>query len=303
MKQFNLAELTKLLSTRSSTNSTEGATIITLFQEIQAVTSLPLYHAALLTNLLPKPVQLKLLDQYGARTKVTIDELQDFVLFECDKLHNKQVAFKANRRNNTPIDFSSPTPPFPCPICKGNHWKRDCPKHGSSHRNQTRANLARFDHDLSSTNGTDSDYHESHTANPAFHCQSDNSQSSTPKDVKQSNNSSESFPLAFMATTDTRSHSPSDWYLDSGASDHLIANGNSFSTLDHYDSTVKGIAGGVQITGKGTVQQYGYTISNAYYAPDMPCNLLSVSQMTKTSGQAILFLNLCCSFNSCYSLF
>lgn len=92
-----------------------------------------------------------------------------------------------------------------------------------------------------------------------------------------------------MATTDISNTSADDWYLDSGDSDHMISKGSFFTELDTYRSSGQGISGGVEITGEGTVQHGEYNISNAYHAPGMPCNLFSVPQMTKASGQAILF--------------
>ena len=68
-----------------------------------------------------------------------------------------------------------------------------------------------------------------------------------------------------------------DWYLDSGRTDHMIFQVDSFTMIYHsFDTDVGGFSGALSIQSKGNTNMYGHTMTNAYHAPEIPCNLLYV---------------------------
>ena len=99
------------------------------------------------------------------------------------------------------------------------------------------------------------------------------------------------FLLLFWPKKKKKSDKENDiCYIDSGATDHMISDLDSFIDISHKKgSNVKGIGGTIPIEGKGTARKHGYTIKNTPYAPKMPYNLLSVSRMVAHSGYSFLF--------------
>src|SRR6202047_612861 len=79
-----------------------------------------------------------------------------------------------------------------------------------------------------------------------------------------------------------------DWVLDSGADSHFIINRSTFTTyMPVIGQSVKGIAGSVDIKGRGEVlaeftapsgKKSIVSLKNCAHVPTFPSNLLSVSR-------------------------
>ncbi|GBN19276.1 Copia protein [Araneus ventricosus] len=95
-----------------------------------------------------------------------------------------------------------------------------------------------------------------------------------------------------LANADTRSKAKVSFFIDSGASQHLINDECLFSSLDETADSIKIIvADGKIISSQGIGKIYFQTITkdgiheiclqNAYYLPQLECNLLSVKRITE----------------------
>ncbi|GBN12713.1 Retrovirus-related Pol polyprotein from transposon TNT 1-94 [Araneus ventricosus] len=95
-----------------------------------------------------------------------------------------------------------------------------------------------------------------------------------------------------LANADTRSKAKVSFFIDSGASQHLINDKRLFSSLDETADSIKIIvADGKIISSQGIGKIYFQTITkdgiheiclqNAYYLPQLECNLLSVKRITE----------------------
>ena len=268
--QITFVHLVNTYKTFTKTSYSNNFDAVQNWMEYRDVFSNQMWPGLLLFTTLTKEVQTKVLELYGDST--TIDESQ-FVnkimsLTRQQELNSTAYAATSNK-------FSPSHPPSPCPLCKGNHWKRDCPK---KHYKKESKKHAYLSSKVSNVSNTNSDIHDSHFANLAI------TESSEP------NTSNDSYHNAFLAAKSSPGSNNRDWYIDSGCTDHLISDFSSFKDYTPMKgSDIQGIAGSVPIEGKGTATKWGYTIKNASYAPDLPCNLLSVARMTTTSGEAVIF--------------
>ena len=200
---------------------------------------------------------------FGLLTVLDEDTFRNFVIDLVDESMSKPKAYKA---------AINKTKRQSCPICKGNHWKRDCPKQEFKNKGQ-KVGYVTTNEKIES----ESDLHEDHFANL---CINEGESNDGPKCL-----------LATYLSKDKSTKNEEDiWYIDSGATDHMISDLDSFVDISHERGpNVKGIGGMIPIEGKGTVEKYGYTITDASYAPKMPCNLLSVFRMVTNSGYSLIF--------------
>jgi hypothetical protein len=86
--------------------------------------------------------------------------------------------------------------------------------------------------------------------------------------------------------------SPSTWILDSGASNHMAAKKESFSSIKECigPSILMGDDTLVEVCGKGTVSLEGGYFDNVLHVPSLSMNLLSIYQITHScSGRKVEF--------------
>ena len=90
------------------------------------------------------------------------------------------------------------------------------------------------------------------------------------------------------------------WIIDSGASDHMTNTHHLFSTYSPCAGNLKvKIANGTLslIVGKGSIHiSKSITLSPVLLVPNLSCNLLSISQLTKKSNCSAKFLPFHCVF-------
>lgn len=95
--------------------------------------------------------------------------------------------------------------------------------------------------------------------------------------------------------------SPSSWYIDSGASNHMTSVEQHFNETKPYTGTEQIIVANgntLSISGIGSVdlrtpQNQSLTLSNVYFVPTLSANLLSVGQLVD-SGYSIYFTSSGC---------
>ncbi|XP_068666404.1 uncharacterized protein [Aristolochia californica] len=85
---------------------------------------------------------------------------------------------------------------------------------------------------------------------------------------------------------------PNMWYLDTGSSNHMCGENETFSDLNEsFRSSIKfGDNSTISVMGKGkvTIQTKGnstYTIANVLFVPDLKTNLLSVGQLQENGAK------------------
>ena len=268
--QMTFCNLVNSYQTFIKTTYSNNFDAVQSWMQYRDVFSNHMWPALLLFATLSKDVQTKLLELYG-----------DFTIIDESQFVNKIMSLTKQQELNssayvaTTNKFSTFRPPSPCPLCKGDHWKRDCPKKNYKRDSKKHAYLSSKVSNLSHTN---SDIHDSHIANLAI------TGSSEP------NNTNKSYHNAFLATKPSPCSNSHNWYIDSGCTDHLISDFSSFKDYTPMrGGDIQGISGTVPIKGKGTATKWGYTIKDASYALALPCNLLSVGRMTTTSGKAVIF--------------
>nr|CAD1840715.1 unnamed protein product [Ananas comosus var. bracteatus] len=85
----------------------------------------------------------------------------------------------------------------------------------------------------------------------------------------------------------------SDWIIDTGATDHMTCDRSKFTNLSSNNSKpVIANANGISspVTGVGTVLiSPSLSVSNVLFVPSLNCNLLSVSQLTKSHNCVVIF--------------
>ena len=85
----------------------------------------------------------------------------------------------------------------------------------------------------------------------------------------------------------------SDWIIDTGATDHMTCDPSKFTNLSSSDSKPVIVnANGISspVVGLGTVSiSPSLSISNVLFVPSLNCNLLSVSQITKSHNCVAIF--------------
>lgn len=82
------------------------------------------------------------------------------------------------------------------------------------------------------------------------------------------------------------------WILDSGASDHMGKESNSFVSYNTCFGKKVQVANGcsLPVKGKGNVLfSPKITLSSVLHVPNMTCNLLSVSKLTKANNCSVVF--------------
>ena len=117
---INIAS-TMLTSTKSNTSNPSSCKIIKFSPYFPRFNIRKFFYSLyLLFSKCPKEVQEKLLDVFGLLTTLDEDAFRNLAIDLCEEYTNKSKAFKTKL-----IKSKRPS----CPICKGNHWKRDCPKY------------------------------------------------------------------------------------------------------------------------------------------------------------------------------
>lgn len=105
----------------------------------------------------------------------------------------------------------------------------------------------------------------------------------------------------FLTALNTTSTFKIPWIIDSGASDHMTGSYNLFSSYSTCAGNLKvKIADGSlsPVAGKGSIQLSDSIILKAVlHVPNLSCNLLSISQLTKTSNCTAKFLSSHCVFS------
>lgn len=163
------------------------------------------------------------------------------------------------------IDFSKP-PNSNCPACKnGLHWAKDC-----ANQEKRKAYFNRCFGKKNSANLADTNQQ------------------------KDSSNSDNDFigllASSFLSVQITKS----DFILDSGATNHMANNKSYFSSLKVTNPTkVGGISGTINSFGVGNIdmitkQGNHIRLTNVFYIPDLPLNLVSVVYL-QTLGITTLF--------------
>lgn len=99
----------------------------------------------------------------------------------------------------------------------------------------------------------------------------------------------EEIPLnAAVATSDLKDEDT--WFIDSGCTSPFAASDRDFVSMKGTSGkSINGVGGRVPIEGKGKATKGKYSLQDVSYASGLPCNLMSVSQMTKNSGKAVVF--------------
>jgi len=95
----------------------------------------------------------------------------------------------------------------------------------------------------------------------------------------------------------SKNFSTSYWIIDTGASYHKIGSLNILSNYEpcDQDNTVFMADGTTSFTkGKGIACIIGLTLKSARYVPDLKCNMLSVSKLTKEKGCLVTFFQSYC---------
>ncbi|CCK72699.1 uncharacterized protein KNAG_0L00780 [Huiozyma naganishii CBS 8797] len=81
-----------------------------------------------------------------------------------------------------------------------------------------------------------------------------------------------------------------EWIIDSGCDHHMASDLNAFTNITFQaKGSVHGVGAAVPVEGHGHAEVENGTVSNVDYVPSLPTNLISVSQMTKKNGAAIVF--------------
>jgi len=118
----------------------------------------------------------------------------------------------------------------------------------------------------------------------------------------EASNFSSTATLAYtsnMASFSTLSPSTS-WVIDSGASSHMTSKQELFSSNHNSSSSLEVmLANGssTQVVGLGTVSlRPSLSLSSVLYVPQLPSNLLSVNQLTKTLSCSVTFYPSYCVF-------
>ena len=107
------------------------------------------------------------------------------------------------------------------------------------------------------------------------------------------------YKVTFLTTLSTTSHI-TPWIIDSSASDHMI-------DVHHLFSTYSPCAGNLKVkivddtlspvAGKGSIRiSESITLNPVLHVPNLSCNLLSISQLTKQSNCLAKFLPSHCVF-------
>ena len=108
----------------------------------------------------------------------------------------------------------------------------------------------------------------------------------------------------FLTTLNTISHS-TPWIIDFGASDHMTDGHNLFSTYSPCAGNLKvKIADGTlsPVASKGSIRiSESITLNPTLHVPNLSCNLLSISQLTKKSNCLAKFLPSHCVFQDLLS--
>ncbi|KAJ9689558.1 hypothetical protein PVL29_014975 [Vitis rotundifolia] len=103
----------------------------------------------------------------------------------------------------------------------------------------------------------------------------------------------------FFTVLSTMSHT-TPWIIDSGASDHMIDAHHLFSTYSPCADNLKvKIADGTlsPVASKGSIRiSESITLNPVLYVPNLSCNLLSISQLTKRSNCSAKFRPSHCIF-------
>ena len=111
--------------------------------------------------------------------------------------------------------------------------------------------------------------------------------------------SSVGLTLSHNPTTFASSISPSTWFIDSGATDHVTGIGSDFLS---YSATTQGRAGVAEgsyapVAGKGTVQvSPNLSLSSVLHVPCFSFNLISVSALIKKLKCRVTFYPFYCAF-------
>lgn len=96
--------------------------------------------------------------------------------------------------------------------------------------------------------------------------------------------------LGLIAMADKVNLTRDTWVMDTGCTMHVCCQKELFTELTHERGrTLSGIAGSIELSGRGTVQIGNNTIYNVAYAPKMPFNLFSVSQSIALNGNTFVF--------------
>ena len=119
-----------------------------------------------------------------------------------------------------------------------------------------------------------------------------------------SSNSMSSGSLAhrnnFLRALNTISQTKIPWIVDSCASDHMTSNYHIFSTYSPCAGNIKvKIADGSlsTVARKGTITlSDSLILENVLHVPNLSCNLLSISQLTKDSNSSAKFFPYHCIF-------
>jgi len=104
----------------------------------------------------------------------------------------------------------------------------------------------------------------------------------------------------FLRALNSTTQSQTPWIIDSGASDHMTDSYHLFSSYSTCAGNLKvKIADGSlsTVVGNGSIQLSDtITLESVLHVPNLACNLLSISQLTKTSNCSAKFLPFHCVF-------
>ncbi|CEH17975.1 gag-pol polyprotein [Ceraceosorus bombacis] len=202
------------------------------------------------------------------------------------------LAAKASSRSSSRAPSPSgrdSQPPAPCRKCGGNHWNADCtasPAAIEAHRRcKTPSGHAATANSATSC-GT------SPTANAAV------SRLQLP-DLDLSLDLPNTQRIGWAATTSmalAATGATNNWYLDSGASDHMTGLFHHLASPKPFSTAIQGINSSAQVTHVASVHitldngtsAVGATLRNVLYAPTLQINLLSVQQLG-LRGLSVLF--------------
>ena len=89
------------------------------------------------------------------------------------------------------------------------------------------------------------------------------------------------------------------WIMDTGVSDHMISSNTGFNNYQPCKENV-----GITIadesmcttTKRGDMELNGLKLNSVLYVPNLQCNLLSVSKLTKDLNYLVTFFPSCCKF-------
>jgi len=208
-----------------------------------------LFNASMLLASGPDYLQSEVLRDYGKLT--SFDGYEFYSNYQHLHAEHPKPSAAFIQPNHKVNENKSKHPRDPCPLCRGKHWKRECPKYTTQAAQTAHLATTYPDADLATAD--------------------DNAWMAVTTDttVKERN---------WYLDSGCTSHISRD-------------SSQFKSLAKRPGPKVAGIANSVNASGVGTVTIDSVKLHDTLYVPEAPCNLVSISKMTQKSKRHIIFTN------------